>query len=279
MDAATTTTSAAVVPSRIAETFARTASEGRIAVMPYATAGYPTMAISEEIMVSLVEGGADLIEIGVPFSDPLADGPSVQHTSQVSLNNGTRVQDCIALVQRLRARGITVPLLLMGYFNPILKYGIDRYVADCAAAGVDGFIVPDLPAEESGPLRDACRAHQRDLIFMVAPTSTDERLELAATKGSGFIYCVSVKGVTGARDKMSDTLGEYLERIRSHTDLPLAVGFGISRPDHVRQVAEHAQGAIVGAALINYLDAQPDSEKPAAAARFVRFLKGQADLT
>jgi tryptophan synthase alpha chain len=278
MDAATTTTPAAVVPSRITETFARIASEGRIALMPYATAGYPTMELSEEIMVSLVEGGADLIEIGVPFSDPLADGPSVQHTSQVSLNNGTRVQDCIALVQRLRARGITVPLLLMGYFNPILKYGIDRYVADCAAAGVDGFIVPDLPAEESGPLRDACRAHQRDLIFMVAPTSTDERLELAATKGSGFIYCVSVKGVTGARDKMSDTLGEYLERIRSHTDLPLAVGFGISRPDHVRQVAEHAQGAIVGAALINYLDAQADSAKPAAAARFVQFLKGEGEL-
>jgi tryptophan synthase alpha chain len=166
----------------------------------------------------------------------------------------------------------------MGYYNQILKYGIERYVSDLAAAGVDGIIVPDLPAEESNALYTACCAHQRDLIFLVAPTSTDERIANAARYGSGFIYCVSVTGVTGAREKMSDTLGEYLDRVRSHSDLPLAVGFGISRPDHVRQVAEHADGAIVGAALINHLTTLPDDGKAAGAARFVRYLRGEADL-
>jgi len=264
----------AVLPSRISDTFARLKREGRTAIMPYHTAGYPTMSLSEEIILGLVEGGADLLEIGVPFSDPIADGTSVQMTSQVSLRNGTRLTDCIALAKRLRARGVTVPIQFMGYYNQLLKYGIERYVTDIAEAGVDGIIVPDLPAEESDALYRACIAHGRDLIFLVAPTSTDARIANAARYGSGFIYCVSVTGVTGARDKMSDTLGEYLDRVRSHSDLPLAVGFGISRPDHVRQVAAHADGAIVGAALINHLDALPDDEKAEGAAQFVRYLRG-----
>ncbi len=264
--------------SRIAGTFDHLRAEGRTALMPYHTAGWPSMKMSEEIILGLIKGGADLVEIGVPFSDPIADGTSVQRTSQLSLEQGTRLRDCIALVRRLRERGAAVPFLLMGYYNPIVKYGIERFVADCAEAGVDGFIVPDLPASESDQLHAACEAHRRDLIFMVAPTSTEERIAVAAERGSGFIYCVSVTGVTGARDRMSVTLGAYLETIRKKTDLPLAVGFGISRPDHVRQVAEHAQGAIVGAALINYLDSLPDDEKPAGGARFVRFLRGESDL-
>lgn len=264
--------------SRIAETFARLGAEGRIALMPYHTAGWPSMEISEEIILGLIEGGADLVEIGVPFSDPIADGTSVQRTSQLSLEQGTRLRDCIALVRRLRDRGATVPFLLMGYYNPIVKYGVEQYVIDCAEAGVDGFIVPDLPASESDLLHAACEAHDRDLIFMVAPTSTEERITVAAERGSGFIYCVAVTGVTGARDQMSATLGPYLDGIRGRTDLPLAVGFGISQPDHVRQVSEHAEGAIVGAALINYLDTLPDDQKPAGAARFVRFLRGESDL-
>jgi len=267
-----------VSPSRIAATFARLGGEGKIAIMPFATAGFPTLERSEEIIVGLVDGGADLIEIGIPFSDPIADGAAVQRTGQIALEQGTRLIDVLALVGRLRARGITVPLLLMGYLNPVLKYGLDRYVADASEAGVDGFIVPDLPAEESDNFRQICIANGRDLIFMVAPTSTDARLAVTAGRASGFIYCVAVTGVTGARDKMSATLGEYLDRIRTHTDLPLAVGFGISKPDHVTQVHKHAQGAIVGAALINYLETVPDAEKPAAATRFVHYLRGEADL-
>ncbi len=268
-------TEAKTSTSRIADTFARLKEDGRTALMPYHTAGFPTLEMSKQIIRALVEAGADMVEIGVPFSDPLADGPSVQGTSQIALENGTRLPDCIQLVRELRAEGITAPFLLMGYYNPILKYGIQRYVADCAEAGVDGFIVPDLPVEESDALRHECLVHGRDLIFMVAPTSTESRLAVAAARGSGFLYCVSVRGVTGARETMSDTLGEYIERIRSHTDLPLAIGFGISKPEHVRQVGTIAQGAIVGAALINALTAVPDAEKPAAATRFVHFLRGE----
>ena len=265
----------AVATSRIASTFERLKAEGKTALMPYHTAGYPTLERSKEIIRSLVDAGADLVEIGVPFSDPLADGPSVQHTSQVALDQGTRPADCIQLVRELRAEGIETPFLLMGYYNPILKYGIDRYVADCADAGVDGFIVPDLPVEESADLRAACAAHGRNLIFMVAPTSTDGRLDLVAERGSGFIYCVAVTGVTGARDRMSDTLGAYIARIRSHTDLPLAIGFGISKPEHVQQVGTIADGAIVGAALIDAINRVDDAAKPAAAARFVQYLRGE----
>ena len=268
---ATVTTTA----SRIGETFARLRHEGKTALMPFHTAGYPTLESSKAIIRSLIEAGADLIEVGIPFSDPIADGSSVQSTGQIALENGTRLKDCIELVRQLRSEGVTAPMLLMGYYNPVLKYGVERYAADCAAAGVDGFIVPDLPIEESDSLRRACEAHGRDLIFMVAPTSTDDRLIAAAERGTGFLYCVSVTGVTGARDKMSDTLGAYIGRIRSHTDLPLAIGFGISKPEHVRQVGEIAEGAIVGAALINALTAVPDDEKPAKAAEFVRYLRGE----
>jgi tryptophan synthase alpha chain len=270
-------TEAKTSTSHIAETFARLKEEGKTALMPYHTAGFPTLEMSKQIIRALVEAGADMVEIGVPFSDPIADGTAVQGTSQVALDNGTRIPHCIQLVRELRAEGIAAPFLLMGYYNPILKYGIQRFVADCAEAGVDGFIVPDLPAEESDTLRHECLVHGRDLIFMVAPTSTESRLTVAAARGSGFLYCVSVTGVTGAREKMSDTLGDYIARIRSHTELPLAIGFGISKPEHVRQVGEIAQGAIVGAALINALNEVPDADKPARGAAFVRYLRGDAE--
>lgn len=271
----TATSTSTTTASRIGETFARLKAEGRTALMPFHTAGYPTLESSKAIIRALIDAGADMIEVGIPFSDPIADGPSVQGTGQIALENGTRLKDCIELVRQLRAEGVTAPLLLMGYYNPVLKYGIERYAADCAAAGVDGFIVPDLPIEESDALRAACAAHGRDLIFMVAPTSTGDRLRAAADHGSGFLYCVSVTGVTGARDAMSQTLGDYIARVRGVTSLPLAIGFGISKPEHVRQVGEIAEGAIVGAALINALMAVADDEKPAKAAGFVRFLRGE----
>ncbi|MGN6030972.1 MAG: tryptophan synthase subunit alpha [Thermomicrobiales bacterium] len=269
---------AATEPNRLPGMFARVAAEGRTAIMPFATAGYPTMAISEQIILALVEAGADGIEIGIPFSDPIADGTAVQRTSQVSLDQGTRLTDVLDLVRRLRAQGVTVPLLLMGYLNPPRKYGIERYVADATAAGADGFIVPDLPVEESDAFHAACVAHGRSLIYMVAPTSTESRLEATAQRASGFIYCVAVTGVTGARESLSATLGAYLDRIRAHTDVPLVVGFGISKPEHVREVGQHANGAIVASALINYMDSVPDAEKPAAATRYFRYMQGNGDL-
>jgi tryptophan synthase alpha chain len=260
--------------SRIADTFARLKHEGRTAIMPFHTAGFPTLPLSQEIIRSLVAAGANLVEIGVPFSDPLADGTAVQGTGQIALENGTTPSDCIQLVRDLRAEGVEVPLLLMGYYNPILKYGIDRWVTDCAAAGVDGFIVPDLPVEESEALRSACQQHGLDLVFMVAPTSTEARLQTAAERGSGFIYCVAVTGVTGARANLADNLGEYIARIQSHTELPLAIGFGVSKPEHVKSIGEIADGAIVGAALINALNEVDDDAKPARAAEFLTYLRG-----
>jgi tryptophan synthase alpha chain len=182
--------------------------------------------------------------------------------------------DCLALAARLRASGVEVPLILMGYYNPILQYGPDRFAADAAAAGVDGAIVPDLPTEESDELLAACRAHGRDLIFMLAPTSTDQRIADVAARASGFVYCVSLTGVTGARSSLPD-LERYLARVRARTDLPLAIGFGISTPEHVRRVGEVADGAVVASALINHLDTLPEVEQPAAAEAFVRALRGE----
>lgn len=263
--------------SRISDTFARCKAENRPALMPYLMIGYPDLATSEQILLSLVEAGADLLEIGTPFSDPLADGTTVQRAGQVSLSNGTRLRDCIDLVKRVRDAGVQVPMMLMGYYNPIVKYGVEEYAADCAAAGVDGFIVPDLPIEESDRLRTAANEHSLDLIFLVAPTTTDNRLEMVGEVGSGFVYCVAVTGVTGARESMSDTIAPYIQRVKSFVDLPLGVGFGISTPNNVTEVSKIADGAIVGSALINYMDTHSD-DMPAAAGRFVRYLKGEGSL-
>ncbi len=261
--------------SRIGEAFARCKAEGRTALIPFLTAGYPDMATMEATLPALVEGGADLIEIGVPFSDPLADGTTVQRTSQGSLANGTTFADCLDLVRRLRQEhGVTVPLIFMGYVNPILQYGIERAAADAANVGMDGFIVPDLPAEESDELLAACRKHSRDLIFLVAPTSTDDRLAEVARRASGFIYCVSLTGVTGARTAMSGNLPAYIARIRAVTDVPIAVGFGISTREHVEAVGQVADGAVCASALLNHLEDVPKDEQPEAARRFVRGLSG-----
>lgn len=260
-------------PSRIAATFARAKADGRAVLIPYMTAGFPDLATSEAVILSLVAGGADLIEIGVPFSDPLADGATVQRASQVALTNGIRLADCLELVQRLRSvHGVTVPLLFMGYYNPILRYGVERFAQDAARVGLDGVIVPDLPTEESDELLTACRANHRDLIFLVAPTSTTHRITEVAARASGFVYCVSLTGVTGSRSEMPD-VAPYLRRIRERTALPLAIGFGISTPAHVRQVAAIADGVVVGSALINALERVSPAAMPAAAEAFITSLK------
>ena len=266
------------VASRITDTLNAVKQDGRPALLPFVTAGYPTMETSEATIRAMVDVGADGFEIGIPFSDPIADGTTVQRTSQVSLANGTRLADCIALVARLRADGITVPMMLMGYINPVVKYGIERYVADCAEAGVDGFIIPDLPIEESDRILAPCQEHGRDLVFMVAPTSTDKRMRLVGEKGSGFVYCVALTGVTGARDTVAAGLGDYVNRIRQHIDLPLIVGFGISTPEHVRAVGDHADGSIVASAMLNHLATLPEEEMPQGATAFVRYILGHGDL-
>ncbi len=248
---------------RIEQTFIRLAARDQAAFMPYMPVGYPTPALSPAIFHALVDAGADLIEIGVPFSDPLADGPTIQAATQQALAQGVTPADAFQLAAQLRAEGVSIPLILMGYINPILAYGMARYVADAAAAGADGFIVPDLPPDEAGEFEALAREHHLALIHLAAPTSTPERLELAAAHSTGFLYLVSVAGVTGARAKLPPHLAEFVARVRAHTDLPLAVGFGIATPEQARQVAQLADGVVVGSALVK----RAGADSPVAAVR------------
>ncbi len=265
-DVASTT----AAPSRIAETFVRLAAENRAAIMPFVTAGYPDLETTEQLIEALVASGADLIEIGVPFSDPIADGPTVQVASQKALENGTTLGDCFDIVRRVRAKGITIPLLLMGYVNPFYQYGPERLAATAAEIGIDGFIIPDLPVEESDEFYEPLRRHGRDLIYFLAPTSTVARIDAVAARATGFIYSVALTGVTGARATMSDELPAYMKRVRERTKIPLVIGFGISTPDHVARAATMADGVVVASALINLMDSLPRDKKVAGAAEFLK---------
>ncbi|MFQ5399128.1 MAG: tryptophan synthase subunit alpha [Anaerolineae bacterium] len=240
------------------------------ALMPYFTLGYPDRDASLAV-IEAIAPHSNLLELGVPFSDPLADGPTIQRSTQVSLENGTTTAACLEMVTQLRRRGVTTPALLMGYYNPILAYGQVRFVQDAAAAGADGFIVPDLPPEEAEEFRTLASNAGLALIYFLAPTSSPRRIEQVVARAQGFIYLVSVTGVTGARATMHEALAAFVSRVRSRTDLPLAVGFGISTPEQTAAVGRIADGVIVGSALINAVDAAAD--KPTAAAEFVRSLR------
>jgi tryptophan synthase alpha chain len=239
---------------RIASTFVRAGAEARAAFMPYWPVGYPDIPTSLGIFEDLAAVGADLIEVGVPFSDPLADGPTIQAATQQALAQGVTPAVCLETVRILRTRGVTVPLVLMGYINPILAYGSERFVSAAAAAGADGLIIPDLPPDEAAEIETLCHQHDLAFICLVAPTSTPERIALAAAHSRGFLYLVSVTGITGARAELPPHLTDFVGRVRQHTDLPLAVGFGISTPAQAAAVAAVAEGVIVGSALIRQAD-------------------------
>ncbi|HEX5503853.1 MAG TPA: tryptophan synthase subunit alpha [Thermomicrobiales bacterium] len=267
----------AAAPSRIAATFAALRREGRVALMPYLTVGFPDVETTLAGVPALIRGGADLIELGMPFSDPIADGVTVQRANQRALDNGVWTGTALDVARTLRARGVDAPLSAMGYVNPLLRYGLDRFAADCAAAGIDGLIVPDLPPEESDELAAACRRHGRDLIMLLAPTSTEARIAAVARRATGFIYCISLTGITGARASLAEGLADYIARVRRHTDLPLVIGFGISTAEHVAEVAQIADGAVVASALLNRLEEvadRPVAERAAALEAFTRGLRG-----
>jgi tryptophan synthase alpha chain len=254
--------------SRIAAAFARARQKRTAALMPYFTLGYPDRRSCLQI-VEAIAPDSDLLELGVPFSDPLADGPTIQRSTQIALKNGTTTAVCLEIVHALRGRGITTPALLMGYYNPILAYGPERYVRDAAAAGADGFIVPDLPPEEAGELDELAQTAGLALIHFLAPTSSDERIAAVAARAQGFIYLVSLTGVTGARQALPAELATFVGRVRQHTSLPLAVGFGISTPEQAAAVGRIADGVIVGSALISAVAAAADGERADAAVTFV----------
>lgn len=246
-----------------------------IGVFPYITVGYPTIEDTVDIVSALANAGATAIELGIPFSDPIADGPTIQASCFHALKQGVTLKICLDVCRSIRQNGVEIPLIFMGYYNPILSYGIDNFAKDAAEVGADGVIVPDLPPEESGPLLKELQLQQLSLITMVAPTSTDERIALACSQSDAFIYCVSVAGVTGARRDITKGLFEFLDRVRSHTNLPLAVGFGISTREHVTTVGSQAEAVIVGSKLIDVLDSAKPSQRAHDAGMFLANLTGK----
>ena len=250
-------------------------AEGRVALVAYITAGYPERDSTPELVRALVEGGVDAVELGIPFSDPMADGVSIQRSTFRALQNGVTAKGVLEIVRKLRREGVVIPLIVMTYYNPILAYGQDAFIRDAVAAGVDGMIAVDVPPDEAQELAARCRADGLDFIPLLAPTSTDERIALAAKEASGFVYCVSVAGVTGAREALPEELGGFLGRVRKQTELPLAVGFGISRPEHVEALRGKAEAAIVGSAIADVIEGSPRGEVGAKVREYVEVLTGR----
>jgi tryptophan synthase alpha chain len=267
---------------RIRNAFARAHRDGRAALAPYLAIGHPTPAATLDLVPAVARAGADLIELGIPFSDPLADGPVIQMATQRALAQGITVAGCLETVRALRARGVTIPLVFMGYYNPLLAYGLERFCRDAAVAGADGLIVPDLPPEEGSALEGSCAAQGLALVYLLAPTSTPERIRLVVSRTTGFVYCVSVTGITGARAELPPGLAEFLTRVRAAiqqrdgADRPyLIVGFGISTPQQAKEVGRLADGVVVGSARVKLVN---DATDPArAAGEFVRSLRAEME--
>ena len=260
---------------RLAQMFARTHAEGRPALIPFVPGGWPEPGATLGIALAAVEGGADALEIGIPFSDPLADGATNQLAYQQALAQGVPLVKVLEAVREIRAAGVSVPLLLMGYCNPLFAYGLDRFVRDAAEAGVDGLIIVDLPPEEAGELEPLARAAGLHMVYLLAPMSTRDRIALVAAHASGFIYCVSVTGVTGARAALSDEVPAFIARVRAETTPPLAVGFGISTHEQVEAVGRVADAAVVGGAFVQIVSAASVEQRAQAVRAFVEGMIGR----
>ena len=237
--------------SRIASVFSQ---PGHTALIPYITVGYPSIEATLKVVPLLASSGCDIVELGIPFSDPLADGATIQKASFHALQNGVTPQLCLEVARQLSQK-VEIPLLFMTYFNPVFSYGADRFCSLCHAAGIDGLIIPDLPPEEGSELETITQRQDLDLIYLLAPTSTEERISLIAQGSRGFLYLVSVTGVTGIRDKLPENLEAFVTRVRRIANKPLCIGFGISTPEQARQVARVADGVIVGSRIIQLMEA------------------------
>jgi tryptophan synthase alpha chain len=244
--------------SRIKERFTQLKSEGRKAFIPYITAGDPDLTTTERLLVALAEAGADVIELGVPFSDPMADGPVIQRASERALQNPLGIADILPLVTRFRQTS-DVPVILFTYFNPLLQFAGEKIGEALQTAGVDGVLITDLIPEEADVFVAQMRAAGIDTVFLVAPTSSDERIKMIANYATGFVYVVARTGVTGMREQMSADIESLVKRVRRYSDLPVAVGFGISTHDHVQEVWQYADGAVVGSRLVLEIEKNLDS--------------------
>jgi len=229
---------------------------GHQCLIAYVTAGYPSIAATLKVVPLLAQSGADIIELGIPFSDPLADGVTIQRASFQALQNGVTPAACLEVAGKLR-QTVTTPLVFMSYFNPLFQYGLEKFCRRCRETGVDGLIIPDLPPEEGAALEKSAREHGIDVVYLLAPTSTEERIRLVTAHSRGFIYLVSVTGVTGARTQLPANLKQFIGRVRKATDKPLCVGFGIATPEQARQVARMADGVIVGSRIIQSMEEDP----------------------
>lgn len=263
--------------SRIGQTFERLRASGGKGLVTYVTAGDPDLETTGAILKAIDAAGADVIEVGVPFSDPLADGPVIQRASERALAGGASLGRTLSLLAMVRP-AISAPIVLFTYANPVLRMGQEAFAAQAARAGVDGVLLLDLPIEEAGEMHALLDSAGIDLVCLLSPTSTTERIDAAAKFGRGFLYAISRLGVTGARDTVAAGAGDLVSRIRARTELPIALGFGLSRPEHVREACTHADAAVVGSALVQAIaDASARGDDPAAeAGRFVAWLKTPA---
>lgn len=262
---------------RIAATFTALQARGRKALIPYVTAGDPFADVTAELMLGLAEAGADVIELGVPFSDPMADGPVIQRASERALARGVGLVQVLDMVRAFRARNAATPVVLMGYANPIERYGSDRFVADAAAAGVDGVLVVDYPPEECEAFTNRLKQSGLDPIFLLAPTSTQQRMAEVGRVAAGYVYYVSLKGVTGAGHLDTDAVARMLPRIRDHVKVPVGVGFGIRDAATARAVAEVADAVVIGSRLVQLLEQQPRDKVVDAGRGFIADIRTALD--
>ena len=263
--------------SRIQATFARLAAAGRKALIPYVTAGDPYADVTVELMLAMAQAGADVIELGVPFSDPMADGPVIQRASERALQKGITLTHVLEMVRAFRQQDADTPVVLMGYANPVERFGLERFVTEAKAAGVDGVLIVDYPPEESEAFAAALKAQGLDPIFLLAPTSTDERVARIGQLASGYVYYVSLKGVTGAGHLDTGAVAEAMPRLRRHVNIPLGVGFGIRDGATAAAVARHADAVVIGSALVQLMEFQTRDNVAIQAAAFIRDIRAALD--
>ena len=257
--------------SRIERTFNQLKEKNKKALVIYITAGDPDIETTKSLVIEIAKQGPDIIELGVPFSDPVADGPTIQKASLRALKSGTTLKKVIKLVKDIR-QTTQIPIILMGYYNPIYKYGRSDFISHSLDAGIDGIIIPDLPPDEDNKFVEEAEAKGLDTIFLLAPTSPEERIKLVAEKSKGFIYYVSLTGVTGARDKLAKSIKKNVNKIKSFTNLPVAVGFGISNPEQAKEISSYADGVVIGSAVIKIIEANMGS--PGLISKISQFVKG-----